>query len=372
MVRAIDQDDGIGVYIEYLVDELLRQTPDAKFLLLFRSKKRMGRFSHFPNAEEVLLRAPHKLLWDQWAVPWCAWRWRADVIFNPKFSVPLISHCPVAMGLQEPAWWRWPQFYEWWDVLYMKTMLPLYCHKAKHIFPFSNFVVEENRKYFNLRSDRITVTHPAPTEHFHRISDKAALARFRAEQDLPERFVLAVTRVSHTGHDNPTWFPGKNIETVLHAFALVRDAIPHELVVAGGVVREYLLATGWEESDLKRVRFLGLVPHANMPPLYSAAEMFVLPSLYESYSFPLAEAMACGCPVITSDTSACPETTAGAALLADPLNPRKFAEHILSVASDEQLRMELRDKGLQRSADFSWERTGRLTMSGLVSAVASR
>jgi hypothetical protein len=85
----------------------------------------LGTSQSHANVEEVLLSAPHKFLWDQVAVPYHAWKARADVIFNPKFSIPLVSHCPAAMGLQEPAWWVWPQHYERWNVVYMRAMLPL-------------------------------------------------------------------------------------------------------------------------------------------------------------------------------------------------------------------------------------------------------
>lgn len=95
MIRAMDQDDGIGYGIERLVEKMLELDQQNSYLLLYRTRKRFGRFSGYPNVKEVLLKAPHKLLWDQVAVPYRAWREGADVIWNPKFSVPLISHCPV-------------------------------------------------------------------------------------------------------------------------------------------------------------------------------------------------------------------------------------------------------------------------------------
>src|SRR3990172_3948975 len=107
MLRAMDQESGFRAYVEGLVDTLLAIDPDDAFLLLYRTSKWFGRFGSRPNAQEVLLRAPNKLIWDQVAVPHRAWKERADIIFNPKFSVPLISPCPVAMGLQEPDWYAY-------------------------------------------------------------------------------------------------------------------------------------------------------------------------------------------------------------------------------------------------------------------------
>src|SRR3990172_5642086 len=175
MMRAMDQDSGFRAYIEGLIENMLAIDPENSYLLFYRTANYVGRFSSFKNVKEVLLPAPHKFAWDQIVVPYRAWRERADVIFNPKFSVPLISHCPVAMGLQEPAWWAWPEHYEWWDVRYMKLMLPLYCRKAAHIFPNSNFILEENRKYLRLALNNTTVTHSAPKEYFRPVKDPVAL-----------------------------------------------------------------------------------------------------------------------------------------------------------------------------------------------------
>jgi glycosyltransferase involved in cell wall biosynthesis len=370
MMRAMDQDSGLRSYVEGLLEHLLQLDQDNSYLLLYRMTKWFGRFAAFKNAQEVLLWAPHKLLWDQIAVPYRAYKEGADIIFNPKFTVPLISHCPVAMRLAEPAPWVWPEHYERWDVRYMRTMFPLYCRKADHMFTLSNFVLEENRRYLGLPFDDTTVTYAAPSGYFRQIDDPASLERFRTMYQLPPRFILAVTRVDHPGLDkSKSWHPGKNIETTLRAFALCRDRIPHELVIAGRQVDEYLLQTGWSSADFEGVRFLGFVPHTELPALYNLADLFVMPSFYEGFGFALAEALACGCPVIASQTGSCPEVSGGAALIADPYDPSDFAEKMLSILHNDELRQELRKKSLARAALFNWEQTAKLTLQGLTSAV---
>jgi glycosyltransferase involved in cell wall biosynthesis len=370
MMRAMDQDSGFHAYVEGLIESMLGIDYDSRYLLLYRTTKWFGRFAAFKNATEVLLWAPHKLIWDQLAVPYRAYQERADIIFNPKFTVPLISSCPVAMVLAEPAPWIWPEHYERWDVRYMRTMLPLYCRKADHLFALSNFILEENRRYLGLPFDDTTVTYPAPSGYFRPIDDPASLERFRTMYQLPPRFILAVTRVDHPGLDKSrSWHPGKNVETTLRAFALCRDRIPHKLVIAGRRVHEYLLQAGWSSADFEGVHFLGFVPHKELPELYNLADLFVLPSFYEGFGFTLAEAMACRCPVIASQTGSCPEISGGAALLADPYDPSDFAQKMLAVLRDEDLRQELKKKSLERAAFFSWEETARLTLKGLTSVL---
>jgi glycosyltransferase involved in cell wall biosynthesis len=303
-------------------------------------------------------------------VPYRAWQEGVDVIYNPKFSIPLISHCPVIMGLHEPAWWAWPEHYEWFDLYYMRIMYPLYSRKSSHFFAISNFVIEENRKYLRLPFDNITVTYPAPTSYFRRINDSAALEQFRTKYKLPERFILSVTRVDHPGLDNSTsFFPGKNVETTVRAFMLCRENIPHKLVIAGRRVREYLLQAGISDSDLKNIYFTDFVPHEEISKLYNLADLFLIPSFYESYAMTLVEAMASGCPVIASQTGACAEIGYGAVLLADPHSPADFAGKILTVLNNEELRREMRAKSLERAAFFQWKQTARLTLDAMTSVV---
>jgi len=363
MMRAMDQDSGHRAIMEGLIDAMLRIDRDNTYLLLYRTTKRLGRFSSFSNSKEVLITAPHKFLWDQVAVPYRAWKEKADIIYNPKFSVPLISHCPVVMGLHEPAWWSWPDHYEWFDLHYMKLMLPVYIRKSKHLFPISQFVVDENKKYIKLPLNNTTVVYPAPKPYFKLIKDPAILEGFRTQYHLPGKFILSVTRVDHPGLDKSTsFFPGKNVETTVRAFIHCRNNIPHKLVLAGRRVYEYLLHTGFEKSDLKGIHFTDFVPHEELPKLFNLASLFIIPSFYESYALALVEAMSCGCPVIASQTGACPEISAGAALLADPNEPVDFAKQIRRVLSNQDLQLELRSKSLERAAYFNWERTAKLTV----------
>jgi glycosyltransferase involved in cell wall biosynthesis len=286
--------------------------------------------------------------------------------------VPLISHCPVVMGLHEPAWWAWPEHYEWFDRNYMKAMLPLYIRKARHLFPISQFIVDECKKYIDHPFDHVTVAYPAPKPCF--VSDLAPrqLADMRRKFDLPERFLFSVTRVDHPGLDgSDSFFPGKNVETTVRAFMAIRAEIPHELVIAGRRVKEFLLHVGLQEHELERIRFLDFIPHEELPAIYGLADVFVLPSFYESYAMALVEAMSCGCAVVASQTGACPEISGGAALLADPYDPGDFAAKIKQVLSDDALRAQLRAKSLERAKAFSWERTARATIEQIVRVVGA-
>jgi glycosyltransferase involved in cell wall biosynthesis len=249
-------------------------------------------------------------------------------------------------------------------------MLPLYCRKAAHLFPNSNFDLQETRKYLGLPFNNTTVIYSAPAHYFHPIKDVTTLEEFRNRYRLPEKFILSVTRVDHNGLENPTFYSGKNVETTLKAFALCKKSLSHKLVIAGRNVREYLLHSGWTDRELEEIYFTGFIPHEELPKLYSLADLFVVPSFYEGFCLTAAEAMASGCPVVASQTGACPEITGGAALLADPYDPADFAAKITHLLTDKKLRQELKSKSLQRAAHFSWEDSAKLVLRRLFQVVA--
>lgn len=372
MMRVLEQDTGLRFFTESLLRAMLAIDRTNSYLLLHRRPERLGLFADYANVEERLAPASRKLVWDQCVVPYRAWRSGADVIFNPKFSVPLVSHCPVVMGLQEPAWWAIPEHHTWLDVRYMKLMLPLYCRKASHLLPWSQFILDENRKYLGLRLRNATPTYTAASEGFVRVLDARRLVEFREKHGLPDPFILSVTRVENLGDRSATFSGTKNVETTLRAYARIRDRIPHGLVIAGRRVREYLEHTGWTEADLRGITFTGFVPHEELPLLYSAADLFVIPSTYEGCPTTMIEAMTCGLPVVASRTGPCPEVSGGAALLADPYDPEDFAEKMLAVASDPGRRRELAERSLRRSAFFDWETTARRTLEALSRSAAER
>jgi glycosyltransferase involved in cell wall biosynthesis len=369
MMRAMDHPGGLGLFTESLVRNLLQLDNNHSYLLLYKEPKHFGRFAGFKNARELLVRCGNKLIWDQLLVPLAAWRTNCDIILNPKFSVPLVTHCPVAMGIQEPAWWAIPDYHTKLDVFYMRLMLPLYCRKAAHLFPWSNFVLDENRKYLHLPLENATLTPFAPETEFGQLHDAATLSEFRRHNGLPEKFVLTVTRVLNMGNKSGAFTGTKNLETTVRAFCQIRKRVPHKLVVVGRRAKEYLEHVGW--TDFENIQF-AVFPHQDMPKVYQASELCVLPAFYEGCPTTLIESMASGCVTVASNIKAFAEVSAGAALLADPHDPSDFARKMLQGITDKTLRHNLREKSLRRAQLFNWDRTARLTLKALENVVEGR
>ncbi len=371
MMRAMDQDSGFHLYIDGLVEAMLKlNIPNVQFVLLYRTSKYFGKFSSFKNAKEILVKAPHKFIWDQILVPFISWKNKIDILFNPKITVPLISSCPVVMGLQEPAWFVVPQYYEKFNVLYQKYMLPIYMRKASHFFSMAQWVIDENRKYIKLPFDNATVTYPGIPKEIELVTNQKILMEFREKYKLPEKFLLSMTRVDNPGMDkSKKWNPSQNPDTILKSFILIRDKVPHHLVMAGRKVREYFLDNGYSENDFYKVHFVDFVPFCEIQNIYSLADLIILPVYYESFSFTLLGAMAAGCPAVVSETGAFKEVVGKGALYADPYSPEDFAQKILIILNDENLRLELKERCLKRSAKYNWENTASGTLNGLLKVI---
>ena len=167
--------------------------------------------------------------------------------------------------------------------------------------------------------------------------------RIRDRLDLPDRFVLFVGTIE----------PRKNLPRLAEAVAKLGDTMP--LVVAG--------AAGWGDVDVPAgadVRFVGFVPHGDLPALYAAATVFAYPSLQEGFGMPILESMVAGTPVVTSRGGATEEAAGGAAVLVDPSDPVSIAAGVTEAIADRDRLVEL---GRQRASGASWERAAELTVA---------
>ncbi|MBC7261793.1 MAG: glycosyltransferase family 4 protein [Chloroflexi bacterium] len=187
--------------------------------------------------------------------------------------------------------------------------------------------------------------HPLPEEQTSKWREKLGVGT--------EKVIL------HVGHCQPR----KNLERLLTALALLsKQGVDFHFIQVGGVFtlaqRHLLESSGIEH----RVRQMSRVSEEALVELYNMADVFVLPSLYEGFGLPVLEAMACGTPVIAANAASLPEVVGDAGLLVNPYSSEALAEGILRVLIDPSLADRLRERGLQRARDFTWERTARETL----------
>jgi glycosyltransferase involved in cell wall biosynthesis len=367
MARVLDQlPDGLGLYCSNLLRNMIMLDRRSRYVIWLRSAEHRGLFRDFPNAETHVLAARGKLWWDQVAVPAAARRFGVDLIFNPKFSIPLATRRRCAFVLQDSDWYVNPQSYPWYDNLYIRVLLPLFCRKASRLLVISQFTLDSLARHGVLQGEKAVVIHAAVGSNFVPTPDEAALRAFRLEHHLPQSFILTATRAYHSGLARTPPYPGGNNERLIRAYRRYRERGGRwPLVVAGARIEEYLRARGFAEADLKDIRFIGFVPNSQMHLAYHAATFFVLTKLCDSFGLPILEAMATGCPAIVPKTCAGPEVASGAARLVDPYDEQDICGALLEMEGSAERRCELRRLGLSRARQFAWVESARRTLAVL-------
>jgi glycosyltransferase involved in cell wall biosynthesis len=238
---------------------------------------------------------------------------------------------------------------------YRRVNYPRSVKAAQAVIINSESLRSEMTSFLDVDPAKLRLIHEAVDHELFRPGDAATARAALVQYGVTRPFVLFVSSL----------WPYKNCEGLLHAWAQARHELPdHQLVVVGAprdrVYADRLQTLSAELGILDQVVFTGGVPLEATVDFYRAATVFVYPSLNETFGLPILEAMACGCPVVTSDTSAMPETAGGAALLADPALPQSIANAVVAAAGPAGPR--LRDLGLRRAAQFTWGATAAATL----------
>ena len=202
--------------------------------------------------------------------------------------------------------------------------------------------------------ERVSVVPLGVEPELRPVADEQTLRSVREKYSLPAQFLLFIGTIE----------PRKNIVRIIESFASIADRVPHHLVIAG--------RKGWKYHDVfrtvnrlqlqSRVHFAGRIDESDVAALYSLADIFVWPSLYEGFGLPVLEAMACGTPVVTSNCSSLPEVAGSAALTVDPLATDEIAEAIMRLIDNAPLRGQLIAKGFVRASELTWKRTAASTL----------
>ena len=368
MLRSIDEKGGVGVYTRNIVKELLQLDKNNDYILFYANPANLGLFSHRENVKEVGVRGMNKAVWDQVMIPRACRIEKVDVIFHPKFTVPLLAPCKAVMVVHGADWLipEQAQFYTWWDVKYMQVMLPLYFRKSSAVISVSRETTDNFNRILKLPAGKIQTIYFAPARHFKRITETAVLQQVRARYRLPEKFILTLTKRKGDGR--------KNLGQVFKAYACYhqRTKSPHKLVIGGKDCHlfreEYAIPT---EGYGKDILFPGWIDQMDMPAVFSLTDLYLYPSNLEAFPIPLTEAMACGTPILTSNVNGLKEIAGNAALLIDPSDIERIADGMARILSDSELRESLSHKGLARSSLFSWDLCATSTLA-LLESVAVR
>lgn len=341
---------GTWVYTYNLLKNLLQVDKYNRYLLI-----NDGSDDGFDiDCERLILKGGikgklNKIVWPNLVLPRGAKRSGIDImhITNPYGTFRQTGYKNV-ITIHDITPVLFPETQNSMHVFHHKYLVPLILNKADVVITDSNNSKQDIIRYYGIADDKVRVIHLGVDETYKPVSEKGKFV-----ESIEGPYILNVGTLE----------PRKNLITLIESFKLAKAAgIPHKLVIAG--------IKGWGdiiiEKEIKGIEsdviFAGYLPQEDLPGLYSFADIFIYPSIYEGFGLPPLEAMACGTPVITSNVSSLPEVVGDAAITIEPKDEKNLSEMILKVLDDSELRESLKRKGLERARLFSWEKTAKETL----------
>ena len=363
---ALNQGAGIGRYSGELAKALARMEKGPRLLGVHHGVAHRSAPCGWPHLEIRRIPLPGRL-WFMLAlvglVPPGLGRGDFDLFHATDFPAPLLDR-PVVLTVHDLTTLLFPRYHTFKHRTYQRLALPAMTARASALIAVSNFTAGGLMRRLGIPGRKIRVT-LLGVDHarFGPGSVESARRNLSAGLGIEGPYILTLGTLE----------PRKNLARLLEAHRLLVAGRP-PLLVAG--------ATGWGRTGLEgnmapgpadgRVRFLGRVPEELLPDLYRGAEAFVFPSLSEGFGLPVLEALACGVPVICSNTSSLPEVAGEAALMVDPLDVCGMSRALDRVLGDKALQRELRARGPERAALFTWERTARETVEAYREVLENR
>jgi glycosyltransferase involved in cell wall biosynthesis len=356
---------GVGRYIEYLVKHWAGQlAADEEVVLYVREPLRSADTLPPGISAEVVGPSLTGLAWENG--PFLRAARGLDVLFCPSYTRPLLYRGRTVVAIHSMNEVE-SGTHPWW---YRFTYTPLYRRSgrgADRVIVPSRSTLEDIRSAYGMAEAKLAVVPQGVDDSFGRVEDED---------------VLRATRERWVGSDRPfIVFVGKlsqrrNIPVLMRAFALAKEraSLPHALLLMGPnhlglpldeLARELGIEDSFVQTDGK------VESHSELASLYSAADLYVSASAYEGFSITLVEALACGTPVVTINRAALSEIAAGAALLVDEPEPEQLADAIATVLTDEMLRSDLSERGLERAKAYQWRDAARATLE-ILREVAAR
>ena len=345
---------GVGVYTTQILHAMAVDRPDCRMVVYGPA----GGFTSVPDATYRLMPQARFIGRHlQW--PAAIRRLKPNAYFGPAGALPLGRvGCPSVITIHDLAIYRNAGWFPARQPLSTRLVVPRSVLRVDVVVAVSENTARDLVDVFGIDRSRIQVVPHGVSPRFQPMSGED-LAAARARLKLPERFILFVSTVE----------PRKNLETLLEAWATMRDR--PDLVVVG--------SWGWNYEPI-RARMERLGPHLHhldsldpdeLPAVYNLARVLAHPAWYEGFGLPPLEAMACGTPVIVSDRASLPEVVADAGLVVAADQPEAWRKALERVIEDTELAARMRRSGILRAAQFSWPRAASMTWAAIDRAIAS-
>lgn len=349
---------GVRTYLTNLIESMLKLESELTYFIYAKNPKELSYWRNH-DAEVTLKKLPsasgrfNLLL----GFPLCAIRDKLS-LFHSQYVLPPFIPCKKLLTIHDILYESHPEFFPEYHRRLLKFFIPFSARKADRIISVSEFTKQEIMKYYGVPEEKITVIYEGASDRFAPIKDKDLIFSVLERYGIKKKYILFVGRIE----------PRKNIIGLLKAFDYVKKRGKKDfcLVIVGKqdkIFQEKELFDRIKELQLDAdVIFTGGVSEDDLPVLYNGAEVMVYPAFAEGFGLPVLEAMACGTPVITSNTTSLPEVTGDAAILINPNSYEEIGESLEKLLSNQLLRKELSEKGLKRAKKFSWAEAAKKTI----------
>ena len=355
---------GVLTYSYSVLKAFSELATDHKFFVLLDNYQHQENLFAIDGMEKIIVpqMTPLRILiWNNLKLPQLLTKNRIDVYHGFKHFTLRGKGTKLIFSLRSASWWLYPSLFKKNELFFWRLYYALGAKMTDLILTTS----EADKKIFvakhKISSDKVVAIHQAPDSRFSKITDSERLNRAKKRYSLPEKYILFVGTI----------YPFKNIETVIQAYAFAKKErkLSHKLVLVGGISPAFGARYQGALEKIARecnvhddIVWTGAV-FKELPEIYSMADIFVFPSLYESYTKPPIEAMACEVPTIVSDEGGLPEVVGSAARIHKYNDVESIASSMLEILSSHELRQSLIEKGYRRAKTFSWQRCAMETIA---------
>ena len=352
---------GMDVVVVELIKKLQEVDHENEYFIFVKEGDNDAVIREKSNFTIVRLdKAPYPY-WEQVLLVKAVAQYRIEVLHCTSNTAPLKINIPLVLTLHDIIYLEKLNLtkgsaYQIFGNLYRRWNVPKVVPRAARILTVSAYEKKKIDNHFRLDTKKVVTVYNGVADRFKPVDNESQRLAIRAKYDLPERFIFCLGNTD----------PRKNVAGMLRAMSILRKQGKLTVnVLFLGIDRNYLsqLIKGIDDPVLlEHALFTGYVPEADLPVLYSLAEIFIYPSLREGFGIPILEAMSCGTPVITSNTSSMPEVAGEAALLIDPYDPEDIARSMDTLLNDPVMQSELSARGLERVRNFSWLNSAKKTL----------
>jgi glycosyltransferase involved in cell wall biosynthesis len=278
-------------------------------------------------------------------------------ILHVQYIGPFVFRGKLVVTIHDLAILHLPESFSRFELFRSKVLFPLNARRSDKIITVSDFSKKDITKQFRINTQKIEVIHNGVSPHFHPVKDLEKKKLLILKYDIAERFIFSLGRLNLR----------KNIESLIGAYESLRRKVNYFFNLVIGGQKDVLARNVMERirtSEFQNdIIVTGYIPDEELPYFYSFADVFVFPSYFEGFGLPPVEAMACGCPVVTSASSSLPEIVGDAAILVDPDKPGDLTQAIYCVLSDHKLGKAMKERGIERVKIFDWDEAARKTLN---------